>query len=137
MTFIVQDNVSEHHCAKVTIYKDFGVDTKGNLIDFAFCEVDKGYVVTNKACESNISIKDVKWRLGHEAESIISVQKVGRTTGLTVGQMRNSMRNIKVTDANKEMKGKMLIVNGFFGKSLFTKLPFQLALLFLIINCYV
>jgi hypothetical protein len=49
--------------------------------------------------------------------------------------MKNKQRRILVTETFKEDKfANMLVVGNYFDKSLFTKVPFQLALLFLIIN---
>lgn len=89
-----------HHCATVTKYKDLSIDKDGQLLDFAFCEVDnkRGLLATNKPCGSDISIKDIHSTLDYEESSFIPVQKVGRTTGHTKGYMRNTMQKILVTE---------------------------------------
>ncbi|CAB4426341.1 unnamed protein product [Rhizophagus irregularis] len=52
----------------------------GQLLDFAFCEVDneRGLLATDKPGGSNISIKKLHSTLDYEESDIIPVQKVGR-----------------------------------------------------------
>ncbi|PKK66128.1 hypothetical protein RhiirC2_754017 [Rhizophagus irregularis] len=108
-----EGNLAQHYCAKVTKYKDLSIDTSGRLLDFAFCEVDnhRGALANNRPCQSNIIIEDIESTLDHKVGSNILVQKVGRTTGHTLGKMRNLMSRILTTNTfEEETYANMLLV---------------------------
>ena len=69
LTYILQGNLAQHYCAKVTKYKDLSIDTSGCLLDFAFCEVDnhRGALANNRPCQSNIIIEDIESTLDHKS----------------------------------------------------------------------
>ncbi|PKY52575.1 hypothetical protein RhiirA4_425380 [Rhizophagus irregularis] len=111
-------DIDTPRCATVTKYKDLSIDKHGQLLDFAFCEVDneRGLLATNKPCGSDIIIEELHSTLDYEESDIIPVQKVGRTTGHTAGIMENLMQEAIVTETfKKDTYAKMLIVTNHFG----------------------
>ncbi|GET63466.1 hypothetical protein GLOIN_2v1477844 [Rhizophagus irregularis DAOM 181602=DAOM 197198] len=75
----------------ISKYNDLSIDEDGQLLDFAFCEIDnkRGLLATNKPC---------------------------RTTGHTNGYMRNIMQEILIDEPFEKVTfAKVLVVYGYFG----------------------
>uniref|UniRef100_U9UHY2 Trypsin-like serine protease n=1 Tax=Rhizophagus irregularis (strain DAOM 181602 / DAOM 197198 / MUCL 43194) TaxID=747089 RepID=U9UHY2_RHIID len=114
----VNHGVGEIQLLTISKYNDLSIDEDGQLLDFAFCEIDnkRGLLATNKPCGSDSSIKDVNSTLDCENSAFIPVQKIGRTTGHTNGYMRNIMQEILIDEPFEKVTfAKVLVVYGYFG----------------------